>query len=163
MPAEKGNKYALGNDGGRPSAYDPKYCNEIIDYFKREPYREVEIPHYKGGEVSWVDKKMVANEVPTFHGFAEEIGVHRHTILNWCDQHKEFLDAYTYAKELQKWFLIENGLNGTYNPTAFVFTAKNVTDMKDKSDIDHTSKGEKINNIQIEIVHTENKGNKSTA
>lgn len=28
---------------------------------------------------------------------------------------------------------------------------------------DHTSKGEKINNIQIEIVHTENKGNKSTA
>lgn len=136
--APKGNKNALGNEGGAPSKYDPTYCDKIIEYFTVDPNREVQVPHYKGGEVSWVDTKIVANSLPKFHEFAKSIGVTHKTLHNWCDEHVEFLQAYTHAKELQKFFLIENGLNGCYNPTAYVFTAKNLTDMKDRIEQDVT-------------------------
>ena len=138
MAAPKGNKYAIGNNGGAPTKYDPKYCEEIIDYFDIEPTREIEIPHFKGGEVAWTDKKVVANKLPAFHRFAKHINVDHTTLHEWCKVHKEFSQAYSYAKELQKYFLIENGLNGTYNPTAYVFTAKNITDMRDSQEITNT-------------------------
>lgn len=139
MPAPKDNKFALGNNGGAPSKYDAKYCQEIIDYFSVEPMREVEIPHYgKDGGISWTDTKQVANPLPKLHEFARKIGVTQKTLHNWCDEHEEFLQAFTYAKELQKWFLIENGLNGCYNPSAYIFTAKNISDMRDKTETEHS-------------------------
>ena len=131
MAAPKGNKFAEGNDGGRPTDYKEEYCDAIIEYFSIEPQREIEIPHYKGGEVTWVDKKFVANPLPKFHEFAKSIGVTHQTLHNWKDEHKEFFEAYKECKELQKWFLIENGLNANYNASAYIFTAKNITDMRD--------------------------------
>lgn len=138
MGAPKGNQYAKGNNGGAPTKYDPKYCDEIVDYFSVEPNREVQIDHFgKSGEVVWTDTKQVANKLPKLHEFARKIGVTQKTLHNWCEEHEEFLQAFTYAKELQKWFLIENGLNGCYNPSAYIFTAKNITDMKDKAEVEN--------------------------
>jgi hypothetical protein len=48
------------------------------------------------------------------------------------------LGAYNKAKEYQKFFLIENALAGLYNPTAFIFTAKNITDMRDQQEVKHS-------------------------
>lgn len=135
MAAPKGNKYALGNNGGAPSQYDPEYCQAIIDYFTVDPYYIEEINHYgKNGALAWVDKKRMSNPLPKFHEFAGTIGVTHATLLNWCKSHEEFFEAYERAKELQKFFLIENGLNGCYNPSSFIFVAKNITDMKDKQE-----------------------------
>jgi hypothetical protein len=135
MPAPRGNKYALGNKGGRPSSYKPEYCDKIVKWFEVEPNREVEIPHYKDGAVTWIDFKIVANKLPKFHEFAKSIGTSTVTLLEWCDKHEEFLSAYTQAKELQKYFLIENGLNGCYNPNFAIFVSQNITDMRNRHEL----------------------------
>lgn len=136
MPAPKGNKNAIGNKGGRPAEYNPEYCQQMIDYFSIAPYYERGIEHFKDGYVAWVDPKIVPNELPAFHKFATKIGVTHQTLLNWSEKHVEFFDAYTRCKELQKFFLIENGLLGCYNPIFTMFVAKNITDMKDKTETD---------------------------
>lgn len=129
LPRDNGN-----HPGGRPPKYNPKYCQDMIDYFSADPHKEVEIISYYKGEVSKIDKKLVANELPAFHKFAAQIGVIHETLIEWTRVYKEFSEAYTRCKELQKFFLIENGLQGTYIAAPFVFVAKNLTDMKDKSE-----------------------------
>lgn len=111
------------NEGGRPTKYDEKYCKELIDFFNREPNS---IKEHEGRAV------VTACSLPTFERFAFSIGVHRETILNWADKHPLFFDAYKKAKDLQKDILIQNGLMGGYDKTFAIFTAKNVTDMKDR-------------------------------
>jgi len=131
-------------DRGRPSKYDEKYCDEIIDFFNREPYSPLMIDSEDGGQVPVLTKAgapvLVPCRLPTFEGFAIKIGVHRETLLNWVDSNEDFFDAYKRAKDMQKDILIQNSLVGAYDKTFAIFTAKNVTDMKDKStdDIDET-------------------------
>jgi hypothetical protein len=63
---------------GRPSSYDPSYCDKVIEYGKA------------GKSITWM---------------AATIGVTRQTFFNWADTHPEFLDALTRAKELaQLWW-----------------------------------------------------------
>lgn len=131
---------------GRPTKYDPKYCEKIIEYFDQEPHKDVDIPHMgKTGEFKWMDFKRVSNPLPTFLGFAKKIGVNGDTLVEWAkEENKEkypgFSAAYLHAKELQKWFLIENGLNGLYNPAFTIFVATNITDMKNKEVKQHEGK-----------------------
>lgn len=126
--------------GGRPPLYNPKYCQDMIDYFSEDPHREVEVHSYYKGEISKTDIKLIANRLPAFHKFAALIKVHHGTLLDWCKVYPEFAEAYTRCKELQKYFLIENGLNGTYESAPFIFVAKNLTDMKDRTETDVTAK-----------------------
>lgn len=129
--------------GGRPSKYDPKYCDELIAYFDQEPYEDRALEHYgKDGQVSWVDYKRMANKLPTLRAFAKKIEVNVDTVYEWIKVHQEFSEAFTHAKDLQKWFLIENGLNGCYNPAFAIFTAKNITDMRDKQEVTNELVGE---------------------
>lgn len=138
---------------GRPTKYKPEYCQKLIEFFDVEPYEDKPLEHYgKDGEVKWTDYKRMANRLPTLRNFAKEIGVSFDTVYEWVKQHPAFSDAFTQAKDLQKWFLIENGLNGCYNPAFAIFTAKNITDMRDLSNVDHTTKGEKIEPGTIKIV-----------
>ena len=117
--------------------YKPEYCQKLIDFFDVEPYEDRELKHFgKDGELKWVDYKRMANKLPTLRNFAKEIGFNFTTVYKWRKDFKEFSNAFTQAKELQKWFLIENGLNGCYNPAFAIFTAKNITDMKDTQKIE---------------------------
>ena len=64
--------------GGRPTAYDPAYCDDVIEYGRA------------GKSLTWI---------------ATELGVVKQTIHNWMAEHPEFLDAMTRAKELsQRWW-----------------------------------------------------------
>lgn len=117
---------------GRPSSYDPKYCQEILEYFGVQPYREIiKKIHTKQGDVIEIPED-VANDVPTFAGFAAKIGIHRETLLNWTKEHEEFFDAYKKAKELQENFIVVNGNRGLINTAFGIFTAKNVLGWRDK-------------------------------
>lgn len=135
------------NKVGRPTKYKPEYCQMLIEFFDVEPFYEKEMPHYKDGEISWVDYKLKANPLPTIRKFAKKIGVHVSNVYRWINEHVEFCDSFTQAKELRKWMLIENGLNGCYNPAFAIFVAKNITDMKDTS----THEGEFNVNVNITL------------
>lgn len=138
--------------GGRPSKYKPKYCKAIEEFFDVEPWQEVEVTHTNKKGDEWTSYERRPNSMPKFHDFAKSIRVNEDTVVEWANKkdesgnqvYPEFSASYKRAKELQKWFLIENGLNGLYNATFAIFTAKNVTDMRDQTLIDHTTKGDKM-------------------
>lgn len=131
----------------RPSKYDPKFCKQLIDFFDVEPYEDKELPHYgKEGKLKWKDFKRVANRLPTIRNFAKHIKISVATVYNWLNpEHSshqpKFLDAFNTTKDLQKWFLIENGLNGCYNPLFAKFVAINISDMRDKQAVEATVDG----------------------
>ena len=139
------------NSAGQPTKYRQEYCADIIKFFNREPYDVL-----KDDGVVMTDKYgrpvMMPCRFPTFEMFALSIGVHRETLINWCSAHEEFFDAYKKAKDYQKEILIQNGLMGSYEKTFAIFTAKNVTDMNDKQQLDHTSSDGSLTPVRIELV-----------
>ena len=122
--------------GGKSSKYKKQYCKQIIEFFSRDPYKEVEVKHYgNDGTVRRTEIKRIANDLPFLSQFAHTIGVSSRTLERWAKRHREFSRAYTMAKEMQKEFLIINGLLGLYNSTFAIFTAKNITDMRDQQNL----------------------------
>ncbi len=104
---------------GRPTAYDPKYCDEILEYFSIKPYEKT-------------DGKTEVADLPTFAGFAKTIGVHRDTLNEWTNEHPQFSDAYKKAKEIQEDFLVINGLRSNINTAFGIFVLKNCHNWKEK-------------------------------
>lgn len=130
--------------GGRPTKYKKEYCEQIIEFFSRPPYEEIEVRHHnKDGKVYKTEIKRKPNDLPFLFEFAREIGVSDRTLERWAKRNSEFCRAYKEAKELQKAFLITNGLLGLYNPTFAIFTAKNITDMRDKKNIEIEEEGKR--------------------
>ncbi|MCK5608275.1 hypothetical protein KAR91_40715 [Candidatus Pacearchaeota archaeon] len=130
----------MKKEKGRPTKYNKKYCKQIEKFFNRNLVDEVKedgISLQRKATEKVVDR--IPCELPTFERFAFSIGVHRETLINWTEKHPEFFDAYRKCKDLQKDILIQHGLSGNYNATFAIFTSKNITDMKDKCEIDNTS------------------------
>lgn len=119
---------------GRPSKYDPKYCDEIVAFFSRPP---AEMTETIGGKTYVIP--------PMFMRFAKQIGVNGDSLVEWSKTHKDFSAAYQKAKQLQKEFIQIGLTSGFFSGAAAIFAAKNMTDMRDKTEIDHTSLGEKLN------------------
>ncbi len=124
---------------GRPTKYDQKYCDEIINWFDR--------PH--------VDENGKPCKLPLKTDWALEKGIARQTLYQWINDYPDFSDAIKTCEDIVKSILINNSLNGTYNPTSFIFTAKNLTDMRDQSAVQ--LQGDKDNPLQLEatmnIIH----------
>lgn len=126
-------------DVGRPSLYEEKYCKEIIEYFSVAPYVEKIVKKItKSGDVVEIPMD-VPSDFPSFAGFACRIGVHRETLLNWCEVVPEFFDAYKRAKDFQENWLVVNGNKGLINPAFGIFTAKNVLKWTDRPPEDKQS------------------------
>ena len=111
---------------GRPTKYDPKYCDEIIRYFDVQPYQEIVVTTVSKRGVECHTTKRFANDLPLLSSFAAHIGVHRDTIHQWTKDHTEFSDAIARAKDAQQHVLITNGLLGLYNSSFAVFAATNI-------------------------------------
>lgn len=140
---------------GRPSKYEPRFAEMLIDHFNIEKFeqvtteKETRYSAKTGQKVSEKEKfRLLPNDLPTFEGFARKIGVSHQTVLNWATaledpeapepvyKYPDFFGAYNVAKALQKEFLVDNGLKGNYPPATFIFVTKNVTDMTDKQIIE---------------------------
>lgn len=104
---------------GQPTLYREEVCDELFEYFDRDPYESVD----------GVDRPC---DFPTFAGFARKIGRHRSTLNDWTRKYVEFADAWAIAKECQEHILVTNGLRGLYNASFAIFTAKNVCGYRDK-------------------------------
>jgi hypothetical protein len=87
---------------GRPSDYDPSFCDEAVTFL--------------------ADGFSLA-------AFAGHIGVTRQTVYNWTEQHPEFFDAVKtgQAKAVLWWEKANRSLatTGEGNATAIVFGLKN--------------------------------------
>ncbi|WP_199925224.1 hypothetical protein [Neorhizobium sp. SOG26] len=89
--------------GGRPSKYDPAYCEQVVE-------------HMKDGA--------------SLTSFAAEIGVARSTINEWIDQNYEFSEAVKRAKaKCAAWWEAlgrKNAQQGGGNATLVIFGLKNM-------------------------------------
>ena len=128
---------------GRPSKYDEKYCAGIVEFFDRPKYS-----YNKKGQKE-------PEDIPFFSAYARSIGVCEDTMLEWVKIYPEFSEAYKVAKRLQKEFLITNGLAGLYNPTFAIFTAKNITDMRDEQYMKTEDITVKVKNFEVDTAGVE--------
>lgn len=124
---------------GRPTKYNKKYCKEIIEYFNKPPqnciYKE---EYFNNGQVKSKTPIIVAEEFPTFQGFASKIGVNIDTLHEWKEKYVEFSEAYTRAKELQEKIWLVNAMGGLYNAQFAQFFGKNCLGYKDKQELEHS-------------------------
>ena len=122
--------------GGRPSDYRPEYCEAVLAWFDGPRHERVvkkrrTIPQKGAAPAIEEEYEGQITRFPTFEGFAKSLQTTRETLSQWRKAHPEFADAYKRAKEAQKDWLIEIGLRGIVPVAAYIFTAKNVTDMRD--------------------------------
>lgn len=129
---------------GRPSKYEDWMADGLLEYFNK-----------------------AVGEFPTLAGFAGKIGVCRDTLYEWStaknpdgsSKYSEFSYAYKRAKELQEQNLVTGALNGTYNATFAIFTAKNVLGWRDKVEQEVTGKdGSPLAGIQVMFVNPDGSG-----
>lgn len=153
---------------GRPSLFRKEYVDQLIEFFSVEAFRKEvmseSVEYDAQGKVKKASRSMqrVPNKMPSLLGFAKSIGVDYNTVLRWTERVEDiekmtererelegwtldeyenydaFRRAYKRAKELQKEFLIEAGMSGGAPPAFAIFVAKNITDMKDKTESEVT-------------------------
>ena len=97
MAAPKGNNYAEGNEGGRPSLY----CKELLE--KAKEYL--------------TDYKTEGDVIPSVEGLSLYLEIARSTIYEWAkhEDKKEFSDTLELINVTQKKVLINKGLKGDFN------------------------------------------------
>lgn len=123
----------------RPSKYDPKFDQMLVDYFSDEQViLKTETRSNKDGLYEVEVER--GNKFPTLAGFCASIGIHRATLYEWTKKHPSLNDAYRMCKDLQEDFLISNSLDGHYNATFAGLTAKNIINWRDKVDSQVTQK-----------------------
>ena len=91
---------------GRPTKYDSKYCEEIIELMGQGFSAEA---------------------------FAGKIGISKQTLYNWLNTHPEFMDAKRHGEAKSQAFFEDLGLQGmfnryqdkTFNTSNWIFQMKN--------------------------------------
>lgn len=151
MPAPKGNNFAKGNKGGRPPMPEAK---------------KVELFEKMFSDFQSHLQNFDTNKSPIFiEAWARDNKIPYRTLLSYAEANEEFLHTYKECKQIQKELLIQGGLKGYFNPTAFIFTAKNITDMRDKVETENvnTIKFENLEAIQEATKTILNGGNKEVS
>jgi hypothetical protein len=114
-----------------------KTIENMYDFFFNAPSsKEVtELVYLKGGDVKDVVKE-VALPPPMYSEFCREHKVPWKQFVYAKKNIQEFKEATEECDNIVKEFIIKNGLSGNYTTQFAIFTAKNLTDMKDKHEIE---------------------------
>ncbi|MDD3302260.1 MAG: hypothetical protein PHN31_01795 [Candidatus Gracilibacteria bacterium] len=141
-----------GRLGGPPIKYRPEFAEALICFMERTSHEiYVDKTYYKGGDdgstgsIKSESNKLIANTFPTIQRFCHIINIHQDTLVgrtkeidsNGNPVYPELICAYNKAKQIQESILLENALNGTYNPAFSMFLAKNCFGYVDKSEVDN--------------------------
>jgi hypothetical protein len=161
MAAPKGNKYAEGNEGGRPPIHtDPlKFSKLVEDYFIwiQGDYETKEIEEdEKDGGTKKVKIQVCTRkpEPPTITGLTLHVGFCNKSSLYDYQDKEEFSNPIKRAiTRIEKYHEIQAAYGDKC--TGNIFVLKNFG-WKDSQSIDHTTKGDKITSITRQIVRTEN-------
>ena len=137
---------------GRPTKYYPAIVDELIEYFNKEPFENMEYTNEKTGEVSYA---RIITSFPTLAGFAAKSLVCRDVLNTWSKKldedgfhvYPEFHAAMKLAKDFQEHILVSNTLSGEYSASFAAFTAKNLLGWSDKQEIISVAKKEAIGEV----------------
>ena len=102
-----------------------------------------------------VEEYFRNNERVTLSGLALHLGFESRQSLYNYGQREDFLDIIKSAR-MRVEATYEERLIYEPNQTGVIFALKNMN-WSDKNEIDHTTGGEKINKVQIEIIGTDSK------
>lgn len=102
---------------GRPTKYDPKYCDEIVEFM---------------------------SDGSSLTGFAAHIMVTRETVYEWERKHPDFSDAIKVARQKsQEWWekagksgLFMGKEDGTFSQSAWIFNMKARFGYRDKVEVE---------------------------
>ena len=90
----------------------------------------------------------ISANLPKAEGLAKKLGVRRETLYDWANKYPEFSNILEMVNQEQVERLINMGLSNKYNPTiAKLVLAKHGY----KESLDHTSDGEKIETVTVNI------------
>lgn len=150
------------NKGGRPLKFKTvaELKNQIETYFNLcDPHtemRRIEDGTKQDGSTNWVTREVMTSQRPyTILGLARALKTHRDTLLDYesgmyddrddADESGErFSDAIKDAKSRINEQVEERMLSGDAPATPSIFWLKNNSNWKDRSEVDHTSKGDKL-------------------
>lgn len=127
--------------GGRPTLYRERYVDLILQFFRVDLERQVEVVRTGKDGKPETTAEPVVNRFPTLERFADSIGVDRKTLHAWATatnadgrtlKHPEFACAYVRAKDLQAALVIEGGMGKIYDPRFASLAAKNLMGWRDK-------------------------------
>ncbi|MBQ8971992.1 MAG: hypothetical protein IJ074_02790 [Clostridia bacterium] len=111
--------------------YRPEYCERLVRYFSAPAYREwTDTVWHSNGETRQERPLRLPNPLPTFEGFAGEIGATTALMRAWAIAHPEFAYACERAKDAQRDFLLQNALLGLYHTAFARFVAELVCGME---------------------------------
>lgn len=126
----------------RPVEYNEEVLTKASAYIA-ECVDEIDEYHKTRGEKSDSYDRLVRVKLPTIEGLALYLNIDRTTVYAWEQTYPEFSHILSDLRALQADRLINAGLSGDYNPViAKVLLTKH--GYNDKQEIDHTTKGEKI-------------------
>jgi len=153
-----GNKFAIGNEGGRPPMYKTteelmSMCDSYFEYIQGEFHHETKLNPKTGKEV----KTIVWDREPepaTITGLALYLGFESRQSFYDYEKKNEFT-YYIKRSRLKVEYEYEKRLNSK-EATGAIFGLKQMG-WADKQEVDHTTKGEKISITPIEWATNGNK------
>jgi len=116
---------------GRPSKYEPRFCEKVDEYLSE--CKDIE------------DENKLRVNLPTVEGFALFIGIPKRTLYDWREVHEPFSHSLEKIVEEQRKRLLNMGLSGDYNSTIAKLILSSNHGMSDKTDL--TSDGKELKSI----------------
>lgn len=154
MAAPKGNQYyKIRSKDGRDKKYQPlellEKANEYFQWCVNNPLQRAELTTFQG-------KSKIVNvpvlRVFSIQGFCNFADIMKQTFLNY-EKDKDFFDVCTRIRGIIENQQFEGATSNLLN--ASIIARK--LGLSDKKELDHTSKGDKINQgFRIEIVPPDN-------
>jgi len=134
---------------GRPTIYSKEMLKKTLEYINSCEDDEYDYEKTIGEKSNSYEKRTRVN-LPSIEGLAFELSVHKDTLYEWEDKYEEFSDALNKLRAKQARVVLNKGLSGDYNPTIAKLILSNNHGYKEKSETDVTTKGEKINDTNLD-------------
>lgn len=121
---------------GRPSKYDPKFCEEVVEFMRQGYSKEAT---------------------------AAQLGINKSTLYEWVEKHEAFSNAVKEGETLSLLFWEKTGMAGMlgklpgFNATTWIFNMKNRHGWSDRKDVNvggqEDNPLEVIHNIEITALY----------
>lgn len=111
--------------------YQEKFAEEDFMEYLKECERS-HLPLYAKVDETLVPIRRV--QIPSVAGFASYLGFAKVTLKSWAAKHDEFRKAMLYLKQIQEYYLTNNGGVGVYNSNVVKLMLMNNHGMKDRSE-----------------------------